>query len=143
MSALRGDRYASRSDADSIESLSKKLAVDLRKHIRAIVRCAQRAALPWHGARLMRALLQGNFPVLSDGWCAMADSMERVGNITEMVRLRLDGYLRRAAHPTRAGLAPCRSNKCQRSTKTPRCGRARSWRCGAERVHACFGCAHG
>jgi len=39
--ATRADAYESKSDVDGIAALSKKLTVDLRKHIRALVRpCA-------------------------------------------------------------------------------------------------------
>ena len=42
MSGIRSDRYESKSDVDGIEELSKKLTVDLRKHIRALVRSLHR-----------------------------------------------------------------------------------------------------
>ncbi len=40
MSEMKPDRYASRSDGDSIEELSKRLTADLRRHIRGLVRTA-------------------------------------------------------------------------------------------------------
>ncbi len=41
MSEMKPDRYASRSDGDSIEELSKRLTADLRRHIRGLVRTAR------------------------------------------------------------------------------------------------------
>eukprot|EP00638_Chattonella_subsalsa_P001083 CAMPEP_0117753926 /NCGR_PEP_ID=MMETSP0947-20121206/12530_1 /TAXON_ID=44440 /ORGANISM="Chattonella subsalsa, Strain CCMP2191" /LENGTH=291 /DNA_ID=CAMNT_0005572929 /DNA_START=239 /DNA_END=1114 /DNA_ORIENTATION=- len=43
-------------------SISKTLSNDLRTHIRAL----------------------GNFPILSDSWCSMADTFGRIANISEM-----------------------------------------------------------
>lgn len=58
------DRYESKSEADGIESLSKKLTTDLRKHIRSL----------------------GPYPVMSDKWRTMADSLARIANISDMER---------------------------------------------------------
>lgn len=69
------DRYESKSDIDSIEQLSKKLTGDLRKHIRSL----------------------GPYPVLSDKWCNMADSLARIANISDMVRTQLCADLRAKA----------------------------------------------
>lgn len=62
MAATRSTKYASRSDADGIEELSKKLTADLRKNIRALGPCS----------------------VLSERWCEMADCLARVANISRM-----------------------------------------------------------
>lgn len=64
MAGVRSDRYESKSDADGIEELSKKLTVDLRKHIRAL----------------------GPYPVLSEKWATMANSLARIANISAMER---------------------------------------------------------
>ena len=51
--------YASSKDTDSLEPLSEKLKMDLRRHIRCI----------------------GSFPILSDKWCDMADTLGRVATV--------------------------------------------------------------
>jgi len=56
------NRYSAKSDEDDIMSISKSLSNDLRNHIRNL----------------------GNFPILSDSWCSMADTFGRVANISEM-----------------------------------------------------------
>jgi len=60
-SMSRSNEYASKKDIDSLEELSEKLKSDLRRHIRCI----------------------GNFPVLSDRWCDMADTLGRVAVVSE------------------------------------------------------------
>mmetsp|Transcript_27220 Transcript_27220/g.40647 ORF Transcript_27220/g.40647 Transcript_27220/m.40647 type:complete len:304 (+) Transcript_27220:136-1047(+) len=55
-------RYATKDDDDEIMSISKTLSNDLRTHIKAL----------------------GNFPILSESWCAMADTFGRIANISEM-----------------------------------------------------------
>ncbi len=57
----RSHDYQSKSDVDSLEILSDKLKSDLRRHIRCIA----------------------NFPVLSDAWCDMADTLGRVATVSE------------------------------------------------------------
>ncbi|GMI47387.1 hypothetical protein TrCOL_g3648 [Triparma columacea] len=53
--------YARPREADSLEYLGEKLKMDLRRNIRCI----------------------GNFPVLSDRWCDMADTLGRVATVSE------------------------------------------------------------
>lgn len=57
----RVNEYISKKDTDSIEMLSEKLRADLRTHIRGI----------------------SNFPILSDHWCKMADTLWRVATVSE------------------------------------------------------------
>lgn len=58
----KNSRYSAKDEVDELENLSEKLTVDLRKHIRGM----------------------GNFPILSDQWCAMADVLSRVAHVSEM-----------------------------------------------------------
>ena len=57
----RSQEYASKSDVDSLSELSDKLAADLRRHIRCIA----------------------SFPILSDSWCDMADTLGRIATVSE------------------------------------------------------------
>eukprot|EP00753_Platysulcus_tardus_P006063 PLAT13960.1.p2 GENE.PLAT13960.1~~PLAT13960.1.p2 ORF type:complete len:304 (-),score=161.81 PLAT13960.1:134-1024(-) len=56
------DRYEAKSEVDGLEALSKKLVSDLRKHIRSL----------------------GAFPVMSERWCLMAESLSRIANVSSM-----------------------------------------------------------
>ena len=62
MSRDKSNTYETKSDADTIEDLSKRLTEDLRKSIRAL----------------------GSHTILSPKWCEMADSVHRIGNIAQM-----------------------------------------------------------
>lgn len=62
MSEMKPDRYASRSDGDSIEELSKRLTADLRRHIRGLGACV----------------------VLSEEWCDVAECLARIADISQM-----------------------------------------------------------
>ena len=57
----RSHDYATKSDVDSLGDLSDKLAADLRRHIRCIA----------------------SFPILSDSWCDMADTLGRIATVSE------------------------------------------------------------
>ncbi|GMI00144.1 hypothetical protein TrST_g4289 [Triparma strigata] len=57
----RSSDYSTKNDLDSLEGLSSKLAADLRRHIRCIA----------------------NFPVLSDSWCDMADTLGRIATVSD------------------------------------------------------------
>jgi len=60
--SARGATYATRSDTDTIENLSKKLTADMRDNIKS---------LAMH-------------EVLSDSWNATAEKLCRIANISEM-----------------------------------------------------------
>ena len=83
--AAKSDRYSAKESVDDLEALSERLTADLRKHIRAMVRhdtyfiCNQYFKL--------FSFLQGNFPILSDQWCEMADVLGRIAHVSEMVRI--------------------------------------------------------
>ena len=58
----RADDYESKkNDMDSLEGLSDKLKTDLRRHIRCIE----------------------SFPVLTDSWCDMAETMGRIATVSD------------------------------------------------------------
>ena len=63
MSTAKPDRYASKKDdIDDFESLTERLAADLRTSIRAL----------------------DNAPILSDAWFQMTETFGRVASITDM-----------------------------------------------------------
>lgn len=57
------DKYAKKGESDSIENLSDKLSLDLRKSIKGL----------------------GSFTILSDSWCEMSDVFGRIAQISELV----------------------------------------------------------
>ena len=61
-SKSKTDKYSSKVESDSLEDLSKKLAEDLRKHIRKLA----------------------SFPLFADAWFEMADVLGRVANVSDM-----------------------------------------------------------
>ena len=59
---MKSNSYsAKQNDLHDLDSLSDKLKADLRRHIRAL----------------------GSFPVLSEAWCEMAETMHRVAVISD------------------------------------------------------------
>lgn len=56
------DKYSSKSEPDSLEDLSNKLAEDLRKHIRKLA----------------------SVPLFADAWFEMADVLGRIANVSDM-----------------------------------------------------------
>eukprot|EP01031_Cornospumella_fuschlensis_P027230 gene27230-32897_t len=60
--SYKQDKYSKRDDFDEFESISERLAADLRKSIRQL----------------------DNFPILSDPWFEMAETFGRVANISDV-----------------------------------------------------------
>ena len=102
-SEMKVGRYASRSDGDSIEELSKRLTADLRRHIRSLViprhwrqmLCCGSVGcrVPWlflparssHCATLTAPARQGACAILSEEWNEVADVLARIADIAQMV----------------------------------------------------------
>lgn len=55
-------KYSSKEDVDELEGLSERLAIDLRRNIRAL----------------------GSHPIYSDAWCEMATTCGRIAKISDM-----------------------------------------------------------
>lgn len=68
-SNAKTDKYSSKEKNDDIEDLSKKLAEDLRKHIRKLA----------------------SFPLFADAWFEMADVLGRIANVSDMESKLADG----------------------------------------------------
>ena len=68
-SKAKTEKYSSKAESDALEDLSKKLADDLRKHIRKLA----------------------SFPLFADAWFEMADVLGRVANVSDMESKLADG----------------------------------------------------
>lgn len=62
MKSQKSSKYSSKEDVDELEQLNDKLAQDLRKHIR----------------------LLGHFPILSQGWLDMAETLGRIASVSDV-----------------------------------------------------------